>query len=156
MVDKTLESAIDDIMLAIETTLKAEINVDGGKLSDVKSLFIGDRGSQSPKTPGLWVGQGDARIIPEGEYLKTECWAMEIGVVSVIYNTNQYQGYKDANNLTSRAKRVLLADRTLGFGAGTFFGDIRSLSFRGSNPEFRTGNLFSAVYTCQVYFTVIE
>jgi hypothetical protein len=155
---KTLEQAIDDIMEAIETTLKNAINVDGGKLHDVKSLIMGGKTSQSPKTPGLWVGQGEARLVPEDSYLKTECWAMEIAVVSVIYNTDQYQGEKDANSLAARAKSVLIADRTLGFDHGTFFSDIRSSRFIGSNPEFitKSGNLFSAIYTCEVYFTVIE
>lgn len=156
MESKTLEDAIDDIMEAIEITLKNAINVDGGKLSDVKTLIIGSKSSTNPKTPGIWVGQGDARLVPEDSYLKTECWAMEIGVVSLVYNANQYQGEKDANSLAARAKSALIADRTLGFNHGTFFSDIRSKRFTGSNPEFRSGNLFSAVYTCEVYFTVIE
>jgi hypothetical protein len=50
----------------------------------------------------------------------------------------------------------LLADRTLGFGHGTFFGDIVSVRYEGNNTYFQTGNLFSAAYTCAAKFTVRE
>jgi hypothetical protein len=153
---KTLEDAIDDIMLAIETTLKAEINIDGGVLSDVKTLVIGESTSQKPTTPALWINQGLSRLVPDDNYIKTEMWQTEIIVISVIYSSDQYNGYKDANSLAARAKRVLLTDRTLGFGHGTFFSDIRSESFEGSNPQYRRGNIFSSVYTCKAYYTVYE
>lgn len=157
MESKTLEDAIDDIMLAIETTLKAEINIDGGVLSDVKTLVIGESTSQKPTTPALWINQGLSRLSKTDEnYLITEYWNTEIIVISVIYNTDQRQGFKDANSLAARAKRVLLTDRTLGFGHGTFFSDIRSESFEGSNPQYRRGNIFSSVYTCKAYYTVYE
>lgn len=156
MESKTLEDAIDDIMLAIETTLKAEINIDGGVLSDVKTLVIGESTSQKPTTPALWINQGLSRLVPDDNYIKTEMWQTEIIVISVIYSSDQYNGYKDANSLAARAKRVLLTDRTLGFGHGTFFSDIRSESFEGSNPQYRRGNIFSSVYTCKAYYTVYE
>jgi|LSQX01.1.fsa_nt_gb hypothetical protein len=148
----TLDQATELIMNAVKDTLVKEIEIDGGKLSDVKSVFI-DRGSQSPKTPSLWIAQGDARLIPEDNYLHTEYWAMEIGIVSVVYNTTE-QGYKEANSLVCRAKEVLIRDRTLGFGHGTFFSDIRSLRYTGSNPQFKNGNYYSSLYTCEVYFIV--
>lgn len=156
MESKTLEDAIDDIMLAIETTLKAEINIDGGILSDVKTLVIGESTSQKPTTPALWINQGLSRLVPDDNYIKTEMWQTEIIVISVIYSSDQRQGFKDANSLAARAKRVLLTDRTLGFGHGTFFSDIRSESFEGSNPQYKRGNIFSSIYTCKAYYTVYE
>lgn len=104
MESKTLEDAIDDIMLAIETTLKAEINIDGGILSDVKTLVIGESTSQKPTTPALWINQGLSRLVPDDNYIKTEMWQTEIIVISVIYSSDQRQGFKDANSLAARAK----------------------------------------------------
>jgi hypothetical protein len=152
---KTLQDAINDIMNAIESTLKAKINIDGGKLSDVKSLIIGNKTSMKPKTPALWVMQSTGTM-EEGNRVCYETWSLEIVVISVIYNTDTQEGYQQANDLVCRAKNVLLADRTLGFGHGTFFGDIVSVRYEGNNTYFQTGNLFSAAYTCAVKFTVRE
>lgn len=156
MENKDLASAINDIRDAIENTLQAEISVDGGKLSEVKTLVIGNKTSVKPTTPALWVFFNSAIPRVDTTMLVCETWEMDIIVVGVVYNTNQDDGYTEANRLTAKAKRVLLADRTLGFGHGTFFNDIKSKSFDGNNPYFNQGNYFTAAYTCTVVFAVRE
>ena len=157
---KTFQSAKREIINNIEKMLKAEINIDGGKLSDVKTLVVGDKTTKSLTTPLLWVEIGIANCIDHtGE---CEHWEMDIMVLSVIFNADSQKGHEEANDLTARAKNVLLGEydgkpkRTLGFGHGTFFGDIKSLRFEGSNREFQKNNKFSAVYTCQVRFMTRE
>jgi len=152
----TMQDSIKEIMNAVEKTLNDEIKIDGGKLSDVKTLVIGDRTATAPKTPAIWVQWGTCNLVPNDQYLRTEMWAMEINLLSVIYNTNAQKGFEEANDLALRAKSVILFDRTLGFGNGTYFSDVRSLRFEGNNPNLNNGNLYSAIYTFEVYFTVIE
>lgn len=151
-----MEKAIRLINKAIKDTLKREMIVDGGKLAEVKTLVIGGQSSGSPKTPAILVTFDTANLVPPVDYLRTEKWAMPVELVSVVYSTDPEKGYEQANSLVLRAKSVLVKDRTLGFGHGTFFNSIRALKFDGNNPYFRLGNLYSAAFTCSVYFTVIE
>jgi len=153
---KTLEDAIEDIFLKVEEKLTGAIQ-DGGILSDVKSLVIGIKTSQKPEVPAIWIMSGPANIDPSTRTTNWESWNMDLTILGVIYNAvDNKEGYKQASGLAARAKNVLLADRTLGFGHGTFFQDIKSKSFDGNNPYFQNGNYFSAVYTCTVTFTVRE
>lgn len=153
---KTLEDAIEDIFLKIEEKLSAAIQ-DGGKIADVKSLIIGMKTSQKPEAPAIWVMAGQAAIDPSTRTTNWESWNMDISVIGVVYDSvDSKEGYKKASGLTARAKNILLADRTLGFGHGTFFQDIKSKSFDGNNPYFQNGNYYSAVYTLTVTFTVRE
>jgi len=153
---KTLEDAIDDIMDKIEEKLSGAIQ-DGGKLDDVKALVIGMKTSQKPEAPAIWVMEGETIINPTTKTTIWESWDMDIVIIGVVYNAIEGKaGYKEANNLTARAKNVLFADRTLGFGHGTFFQDIKSKRFDGNNPYFQNGNYYSAVYTLTVTFTVRE
>lgn len=156
MENKDLADAIEDIRDAIESTLKAEINIDGGTLSDVKTLVIGNKTSAKPVTPTIWVFFNPAIPRSETTMLQCETWEMDIVVIGVVYNMVQDEGYTEANKLTARAKKVLLADRTLGFGHGTFFNDIKSKSFDGNNPYFNQGNYFTAAFTGTVVFAVRE
>jgi hypothetical protein len=157
---KTFQDAKQDIIDNIEKMLKAEINIDGGKLSDVKTLVISEKTTVALTVPMLWVETGIANCTEHtGE---CEHWEMDIMILSVVYNSNSKKGHEEANDLTARAKNVLLGEydgnpkRTLGFGHGTFFGDIKSLRFEGNNREFSKNNKFSAVYTCQARFTTRE
>ena len=153
---KTLADAIDDILNKVEEKLSEAIQ-DGGKLSDVKTLVVGMKTSQKPEPPAIWVMVGETIPDPTTTLTLWECWNMEIAIIGVIYNAIEgKEGYKEANNLTARAKNVLLADRTLGFGHGTFFQDIKSKRFDGNNPYFQNGNLYSAVFTVTAVFTVRE
>lgn len=156
MENKDLADAIIDIRNAIENTLRSEINVDGGILSDVKTLVIGNKTSQKPMTPALWVFFNPAIPLVNTTMLKCETWEMDIIIIGVVYNPVQDEGYLEANKLTAHAKKVLLADRTLGFGYGTFFNDIKSKSFDGNNPYFNQGNYFTAAFTCTTVFAVRE
>ena len=153
---KTLEDAIEDILDKVEEKL-SEAKQDGGKIEDVKTLVIGAKTSLKPETPAVWVMTGEMMIDPTTTLTIWERWSMEIVVIGVIYNTTSgREGFKEANGLTARAKNILLADRTLGFGHGTFFQDIKSKSFDGNNPYFQSGNYYSAAFTLTAVFTVRE
>lgn len=153
---KTLESAIEDILDKIEEKLSDAMQ-DGGKLSDVKTLIIGSKTSNKPEAPAIWGMEGETVIDPTSGLTIYERWNMDISIIGVIYNAvDGKEGYKEANRLTARAKNILLADRTLGFGHGTFFQDIKSKRFDGNNPHFQNGNFYSAMYTLTTVFTVRE
>ena len=153
---KTLEDAIEDIFNKIEEKLSDAIT-EGAKLADVKSLIVGMKTSQKPEAPAIWVMAGETMIDPTTETTIWEKWNMDIVVIGVVFNSvDGKEGYKEANRLTARAKNVLLADRTLGFGHGTFFQDIKSKRFDGNNPYFQNGNYYSAVFTLTTVFTVRE
>ena len=153
---KTLENAIGDILNKIEEKL-AEAKQDGGKISDVKTLIIGMKTSQKPATPAIWVMSGETIIDTTTTLTIWERWSMEIVIIGVVYNAEDAkEGFKEANTLTARAKNILLADRTLGFGHGTFFQDIKSKRFDGNNPYFKNGNYYSAAFTLTAVFTVRE
>jgi len=156
MENKTLESAIDDILENTEDILNGEIK-DGGILEDVKTLVVGGKTTQKPEAPAIWVMLGDTAIDPTTQLGNCEGWDMDLMIAGIIYNSNDSKaGYKEANSLAARAKRVLLADRTLGFGHGSFFADIKSKRFDGNNPYFKNGNHYSAVLTLTTVFTVRE
>lgn len=153
---KTLEDAIEDILNKIEKKLSDTIT-EGAKLADVKSLVIGMKTSQKPEAPAIWVMAGETVIDPTTQTTLWEKWNMDIVIIGVVYDAvDSKEGYKGANRLTARAKNVLLADRTLGFGHGTFFQDIKSKRFDGNNPYFQNGNYYSAVFTLTTVFTVRE
>ena len=156
METKTLESAIENILEKIEKKLNEEVR-DSGILEDVKTLIVGGKTSIKPEAPAIWVMLGDTAIEPTTKLTIWESWSMDIMIAGVTYNSNDSkEGYKEANNLVARAKRVLLKDRTLGFGHGTFFQDIKSKSFDGNNPYFKNGNYYSAIFTLTTVFTVRE
>ena len=156
METKTLESAIENILEKIEEKLNEEVR-DSGILEDVKTLIVGGKTSIKPEAPAIWVMLGDTAIEPTTKLTIWESWSMDIMIAGVTYNSNDSkEGYKEANNLVARAKRVLLKDRTLGFGHGTFFQDIKSKSFDGNNPYFKNGNYYSAIFTLTTVFTVRE
>ena len=153
---KTLEDAIEDILNKIEKKLSDAIT-EGAKLADVKSLVIGMKTSQKPEAPAIWVMAGETVIDPTTQTTLWEKWNMDIVIIGVVHDSvDGKEGYKEANRLTARAKNVLLADRTLGFGHGTFFQDIKSKRFDGNNPYFQNGNYYSAVFTLTTVFTVRE
>jgi len=153
---KTLEDAIEDIFDKIEEKL-SDARTEGAKLADVNSLVIGMKTSQKPETPAIWVMAGETTIDPTTQTTLWEKWNMDLVIIGVVYNAiDGKEGYKEANRLTARAKNVLLADRTLGFGHGTFFQDIKSRRFDGNNPYFQNGNYYSAVFTLTTVFTVRE
>jgi len=155
MEEKTLESAIENILDKIEEKLSDAIQ-DGEKLSDVKTLVIGVKTSSKPEAPAIWVMEGETTIDPSGLTIY-ERWNMDIVIIGVVYNSvDGKEGYKEANKLTARAKNILLADRTLGFGHGTFFQDIKSKRFDGNNPYFKNGNYYSAMFTLTTVFAVRE
>jgi hypothetical protein len=156
MEEKTLQSAIDEILSAIELKLHDAMQ-DGEKLQDVSTLVIGGKTSKKPETPAIWVMEGDTIITPNTTLTMWESWSMDFVIIGVVYNADDGKdGYKEANDLTARAKNILLADRTLGFGHGSFFTNIKSKRFDGNNPYFQNGNYYSAAYTCTVVFTVRE
>jgi hypothetical protein len=155
MEEKYFSEAIDEILNAVQVKLE-NATQDGELLQDVKVIVRGDRTTIKPVTPAIWIFSGIAVPLPGALHTIVERWELDIQNISVVYNTNSEQGFKDANDVVARAKRILLADRTLGFGHGTFFMDIRSKSFDCSNPEFTNGNLYSAIYTCVVSFCIRE
>lgn len=156
MEKKTLADSIEDILDKVEKKL-SEAMQDGGKLEDAKTLVVGMKTSQKPEPPAIWVMLGETNPDPTTTLTLWECWNMEIVIIGVVYNSIEgKEGYKEANNLTARAKGILMADRTLGFGHGTFFQDIKSKRFDGNNPYFHNGNLYSAVFTLTAVFTVRE
>ncbi|HDK26589.1 MAG TPA: hypothetical protein ENG48_05825 [Candidatus Atribacteria bacterium] len=156
METKTLEEAINDILEKIEEKLSDAMQ-DGGKLSDVKSLMIGMKTSKKPEAPAIWVMEGETVIDTTTRLTNWESWNMDIVIIGVVYNSKEAkEGYKEANTLTARAKNILLADRTLGFGHGSFFTDIKSKRFDGNNPYFQNGNFYSAAFTLTTVFTVRE
>jgi len=153
---KTLSDAIDDIMDKIEEKISGAMQ-DGGLLDDVKALVVGTKTSQKPEAPAIWIMEGETVIHPDSKTTMWESWDMDVVIIGVTFNSVEGKvGYKDANGLTARVKNILLADRTLGFGHGTFFQDIKSKRFDGNNPYFQNGNYYSAVYTLTVTFTVRE
>jgi hypothetical protein len=155
MEEKYFNEAIDEILSAIQTKLENAIQ-DGELLQDIKIIVRGDRTTQKPKTPAVWIFSGIAIPMPGALHTIVERWELDIQIISVAYNTNTEEGYKEANDIVARAKRILLKDRTLGFGHGTFFQDIRSKSFDCSNPTFVNGNFYSAIYTAVVTFCIRE
>ena len=155
MEEKYFSEAIDEILNAIQTKLE-NATQDGELLQDVKTIVRGDRTSAKPVTPAIWIFSGMATVLEGSQHTIVERWELPIQIISVAYQTNSEQGYKEANDIASRAKRILIADRTLGFGHGTFIADIRSKSFDSSNPAFVNGNYYSAIYTCVVTFCIRE
>lgn len=155
MEEKYFSEALNEILNAIQTKLESAIQ-DGELLQDVKTIVRGDRTTAKPVTPAIWIFSGVAVPMPGSYHTIVERWELDIQLISVVYNTNTEEGYKEANDVVARAKRILLADRTLGFGHGTFFQDIRSKEFDCSNPAFVKGNFYSAIYTVVVTFCIRE
>jgi hypothetical protein len=156
MQNKTFEDAVDEILEKIEDKLN-DAKQDGGILNDVKTLIMGPKTVQKPEAPAVWIMQGETSITTSTRLTMWESWEMDIVCIGVVYNAEEgATGFKEANSLAARIKRVLMSDRTLGFGHGSFFTDIKSKKFDGNNPYFKNGNLYTAVYTCTVVFTIKE
>jgi hypothetical protein len=155
MEEKYFSEAIEEILNAIQTKLE-NATQDGELLQDVKVIIRGDRTSVKPVTPAIWIFSGIAVPSPATLHTIVERWELDVQIISVAYNIKTEEGYKNANDVAARAKRILLKDRTLGFGHGTFFADIRSKSFDCSNPAFANGNFYSAIYTATAVFCIRE
>jgi hypothetical protein len=152
---KYFSEAIEEILNAIQTKLE-NATQDGELLQDVKVIIRGDKTSIKPVTPAIWIFPSPATILEGSQHTIIERWELPIQNISVVYNTNTEQGFKDANDVIARAKRILIADRTLGFGHGSFIADIHSKSFDCNNPALVNGNFYSAIYTCIVSFCIME
>lgn len=153
---KTLADAIDDILNKIEEKLRSAIKNDD-KLENIKTLIIGVKTNKKPEPPAVWVMVGEAVPTPDTTLTMWESWSMDVVIIGIIYNSvDSKEGFKEANILTAKAKSILLEDRTLGFGHGTFFTDIKSKRFEGNNPHFQNGNFYSAAFTLTTVFTVRE
>lgn len=155
METKRLEDAIEEILVAMQSKLEMATQ-DGNLLQDVKSIVRGDRTAQKPVTPAIWIFSGQAIVQSGAQHTIVERWELPVQFISVVYNTNSEEGFKEANSVASRAKSVIIEDRTLGFGHGSFFADIQSRSFDCGNPAFVNGNYYSAIYTAMAVFCVRE
>lgn len=148
-----LDDAINHIEDKIEELLNKE-KIKGGLLEEAKEISIDYKVKNKPKPPSVFITFGEATNTQSHSSLR-EYWTIPIHLIAVSKNSDINLGRRQATRLTSRARSILLKDRSLGLG---FVMDVQSNTFNKEAVEYETstGLFFASEVVINVMFWISE
>lgn len=151
-----LDEAVEGILDGCKSVLEKEIAEDGD-LEDfgIEGVIVGDSARPAPRPPALWVRMLQATC-DHSQRSYAEKWVVDVLIIAIIRDNDPATGYRTVNKLASRARSVLLKDRSL--GNRKYVQDVRSLRYDPSGPVLPGTNesLHAASATIQVHFVILE
>lgn len=143
-----LHTAIDSILDAVDTALKAEIKTNG-LLADVAQVGRMSQDMPSPPFPGVWYYAGTCKPLRQNLGAR-EKWQMPIVLASLTWNDNSATGSEDATRLAAAAKSTIQLTGNLGVAC---VGAISPDSFEPAGPIDRNNQMFSAMAMIMIEFS---
>ena len=158
---KRLDEAIEEVIDAVVSALKAEITLHESEDEEAAAPLLeanltivrGDRSRPRPATPAIWVFP-EAASIEHNPRTLAETWRLPIALVSIWKDDDPEEGYKMASSLAARARSVVIRDRSL--GKRSYVQDTRSGRFEASAPWHSEGSLFAALALIEVIMLIRE
>lgn len=149
-----LDDAIDTILLRVEEIISSETG-EGGKLEGIKDVIIGERGGVAKKEPCIYIIPGEATC-DHTIHTITETWEFNISLVSVVMMVKKpEEGIRKANSYVTKARSLLLEDRSLGLR--DFVQDTISVSFQPARRAYSgNNNLYGAGVLMKIRFLIEE
>lgn len=148
-----LDEAIEGILDGVIDALEAARAEDGELEGMVNTVVRGDKSRPAPIPPTIWV-RGMPMTCDHSQRSYAEKWTFDILILGIVKNNDPEQAYREANELTAKARSVVLKDRSL--GKRKYVQDVRSLRFEPSGPETGNESLSAAAATIQVHFVILE
>lgn len=151
-ITKRLDEVIIEILDGIESVVKSEIK-EGGLLEGIKQVSIGDRISEYPKLPMIWI-MCDPATPTHTHRALAETWTLPVMLICFVENLEPEEGYKETNRLAALTRSVVLKDRTL--GKRDYIQDIQSGIFNLAQRDPENKVIFGAAAVINVIFTILE
>lgn len=151
-----LDEAFEAIITAIVQELEEEKEKGSdGLLEELETIIRGDRARPRPATPALWVFAEQANPSHDTSAIQ-ESWELPVVITPVCKSDDPEDGYRQATRLASRARSVVMRNRTLGLRPTVQ--DIKSGRFEPSAPWHSDDkrSLFTAVSVVVVKFRIKE
>ncbi len=147
----TLDTALDEILNAVKTTLQAEVK-SGGILEGLVTLERWDQFEAKPPTPAV-IFYGEEMDGPASMTSIREHWTLPVQVIAYAWNDSPVVGSRDAAKYAAAARKVLLRSQHLGL---SYVMQTQSGGFTPPNPMNRTSNLFSSSAVVKILFRTDE
>ena len=151
-VTKRLDEVIIEILNKLQSGIESEIKEDG-YLKEIKQVSIGDRISEYPKLPMVWI-MCDPATPTHTHRALAETWTLPIVSICFVENLDPEKGYKEANRLTALARTVILKDKVL--KGLDYVQDIQSGGFNLAQRDPENKVIFGAGATINIIFTILE
>ncbi len=145
-----LPTAIDNVLDAVDTLLRAEIKTDG-LLEGVRQVGRMSYELPSPPFPGVWYYAGTMKPVSKNGVRNR--WRMPVVLASLTFSDNPQKGSEDATRIAAAAQTTLLKSGNLTCSCVSL---TEPESFEPAAPIDRKQQMYSALAMVMVEFTALR
>lgn len=151
-ITKRLDEVLIEILDKLKSGIESEIKEDG-LLEEIKQVSVGDRISEYPKLPMVWI-MCDPATPTHTHRALAETWTLPVISICFVETLKPEEGYKGANRLAALTRTVILKDKIL--KGLDYVQDIQSGGFNLAQRDPENKIIFGAAATINIIFTILE